>query len=152
MRLLRVFFPVAFPFLVTFFSVHMFLFLVLPFFYFYLFSPLIRLLFWYSFVLMLLFPCNNLSSSFCYPTFLIKKNECRLMRSLCCLCVCKYAFVHVNPDQLKFEFLNQSLWNLVCTPYIMAPDSTLTTYSINPSHQYVCLYVYPSYCCKATAR
>jgi hypothetical protein len=36
--------------------------------------------------------------------------------------------------------------------YIMAPEPISTAYYINPSHQSVCLYVYPSYHCKATAR
>jgi hypothetical protein len=36
--------------------------------------------------------------------------------------------------------------------YIMAPEPTSTAYFINSSHQSLCLYVYPSYRCKATAR
>jgi hypothetical protein len=31
----------------------------------------------------------------------------------------------------------------LCT-YIMAPEPILTVYSINPSHESVCLYVYPT--------
>jgi hypothetical protein len=31
--------------------------------------------------------------------------------------------------------------------YIMAPEPISTAYFINPSHQYVCLYVYPLYRC-----
>jgi hypothetical protein len=35
---------------------------------------------------------------------------------------------------------------------IMTPEPISATYFINPSHQSVCLYVYPSCRCKATAR
>jgi hypothetical protein len=36
--------------------------------------------------------------------------------------------------------------------YIMAPEPISTAYFINPSHHSVCLYVYTSYRCEATAR
>jgi hypothetical protein len=42
-----------------------------------------------------------------YPTFLILKNESRLMRSPCCLCVCESPL-------LTIKCRNQSLWNLEC--------------------------------------
>jgi hypothetical protein len=35
--------------------------------------------------------------------------------------------------------------------YITAPEPISTTYCINPSHQFVCLYVYPPFRCYATA-
>jgi hypothetical protein len=35
--------------------------------------------------------------------------------------------------------------------HIMASEPIWTAYFINPFHQSVCLYVYPSHCCKATA-
>jgi hypothetical protein len=36
--------------------------------------------------------------------------------------------------------------------HIMANEPISTAYFINPSHHSVCLYVYPSYRCKASAR
>jgi hypothetical protein len=36
--------------------------------------------------------------------------------------------------------------------YIMAPEPISTAHVINPSHQFVCLYVYPSYRYLAKAR
>jgi hypothetical protein len=56
------------------------------------------------------------------------------MRSPCCLCVC------VSPLS-TFEWLNQSLWNLVCISWHLSQSQRDTF--INPSHQSVCLYMYP---------
>jgi hypothetical protein len=56
------------------------------------------------------------------------------MQSPCCLYVC------VSP-LLTSEFLNQFLMKFGM--YIMAHDPILAAYFINPSHQSVCLYVYP---------
>jgi hypothetical protein len=36
--------------------------------------------------------------------------------------------------------------------FIMATEPISTAYFTNPSNLPMCLYVYPSYCCKATAR
>jgi hypothetical protein len=36
--------------------------------------------------------------------------------------------------------------------HVMATESVSTAFFINPSHQTVCLYVYPSYRCKTTVR
>jgi hypothetical protein len=68
------------------------------------------------------------------------KNECRLMRSPCCLfCVCGSPLI--NFWMSEPVFIKHSM-------YIMAPDPLSTAYFINPSHHSVCLYVYPSYLCK----
>jgi hypothetical protein len=56
------------------------------------------------------------------------------MRSPCCLYACESPL-------LNLECLNQSLRNLVMC--IMASEPTSTVYFRNPSHQSVCLYVYP---------
>jgi hypothetical protein len=56
------------------------------------------------------------------------------MESPCSLCLC----IPIS----TFGYLNQSSWNLVCT-YIMAPEPISMAYFINPTHQSVCLYVYP---------
>jgi hypothetical protein len=57
-----------------------------------------------------------------------------LMWYPCCPCVC------VSPPPLTFECLNQSMKLGVC---IMAPEPISVAYFLNPSHQSVCLYVYP---------
>jgi hypothetical protein len=49
------------------------------------------------------------------------------MRLPCCLCV--------SPSPSTFERLNQS--------YVMAPEPISAPYIRKPSHQSVCLYVYP---------
>jgi hypothetical protein len=55
------------------------------------------------------------------------------MRSPCCQCVS----LCISPLS-TFAKLRT---------YIMAPEPISTAYFINPSHQSVCLYVYPSYRC-----
>jgi hypothetical protein len=70
--------------------------------------------------------------------YLFWRNETRLMRLRCCLCVCVIT-------------LNQCLnaWtNLYETLYIMAAEPISTVYLINPTHQPLCLYVYSSYRCQ----
>jgi hypothetical protein len=57
------------------------------------------------------------------------------MRSPCCLCVC------VSPPPINFWMSKQILMKLGM--YIIAPEPISTAYFINPSHQSVCLYVYP---------
>jgi hypothetical protein len=62
-----------------------------------------------------------------------KENKSRLMQSPCCLCI------HVSPHQLWMV-------ELICMKLgmcIMAPEPISTTHFINPSHQSVCIYVYP---------
>jgi hypothetical protein len=44
---------------------------------------------------------------------------------------------------INFEHLNQHLWNLVCGMYNMEPELIWTAYFKNPSHQSVCLHLYP---------
>jgi hypothetical protein len=56
-----------------------------------------------------------------------------LVRSLFCVCE--------SPSQSIFECLNQFFMKL--SKYIIAPEPISTTYFINLSHQFVCLYVYP---------
>jgi hypothetical protein len=62
---------------------------------------------------------------------LVVKNESRLMRLPCCLCL---------PHQLLMPE------PIIMKPgtYITAPEPITTAYFTNPSHQSVCLYVYPS--------
>jgi hypothetical protein len=65
------------------------------------------------------------------------------MRSPCCLCVC---------GSFPFNcWMPEAIFMKLCM-YIMSPEPISTAYFINPSHQSVCLHVYPSYCCKTTAR
>jgi hypothetical protein len=63
-----------------------------------------------------------------FPSFW--ENESRLMRTPCCLCW--------NPP---YRHLNA--WTNIHEMYIMAPELMSTAGFINPSHQSVCLYVYP---------
>jgi hypothetical protein len=69
--------------------------------------------------------------------------ESRFMRSPSCM--------SVNPLLLTLEWLDQSLWNLVCISWLLSQSQRRTAYYINPFHQSVYLYVYPSYRCKGTA-
>jgi hypothetical protein len=46
---------------------------------------------------------------------LLWKNKSTLIRSPCCLCVCMYI-----PPTPTFEYLNQSLWKLVCTSWYLS--------------------------------
>jgi hypothetical protein len=62
------------------------------------------------------------------------KDKSRLILFPRCLCVC------VSPLS-TFEWLNKSLWNLVCI--YMAPEPISTAYFISPSHSSVCLYMSP---------
>jgi hypothetical protein len=62
------------------------------------------------------------------------------MRSPCCLCMCIPSWT--------FEYLNQSLWNLVYIYiyiyiYIITPEPISTANFINPSHQSVSVCVRP---------
>jgi hypothetical protein len=68
-----------------------------------------------------------------FPYF--EKNNSRLMRSPCFLCLCVSL-------PLTFEWLNQSLWNLVCISCHLSPSQR---YFITPSHQSVRLYAYPPF-------
>jgi hypothetical protein len=56
------------------------------------------------------------------------------MRSPCCLCVCESHPINYLMTEPNFMELGM---------YIMKPGPISTTYYINPSHQSVCLYVYP---------
>jgi hypothetical protein len=57
------------------------------------------------------------------------------MRSPCCLCVCEFPAINVWLPEAIFMKLGM---------YIMAPEPISMAYFINPSHQSVCLYAYPS--------
>jgi hypothetical protein len=54
------------------------------------------------------------------PVLLILKKRIRLMLSPCCTCVC----VTSSPT---FEYLNQSLWNLMCITWHMSPSPRRTS-------------------------
>jgi hypothetical protein len=56
------------------------------------------------------------------------------MRLPCCLCVCV---------SLPINFLMSEQIFMKLGMYIMSPEPVSTAYFINPSHQSVCLYVYP---------
>jgi hypothetical protein len=73
------------------------------------------------------------------PLSLFWKNESRLMRSPCCLCVCESRTINLRMPQPIFIKLGM---------YIMAPEPISTVCFINPSHQSVCLYVYPPFVAK----
>jgi hypothetical protein len=60
------------------------------------------------------------------------------MPSPACLCICVSTFINVRMP--KPVFMKRAM-------YITKPESILTAYFINPSHQSVYLYVYPSYRC-----
>jgi hypothetical protein len=62
------------------------------------------------------------------------KNKSRRMRSPCCLCVCVSSPINCWMPETIFVKLGM---------YIMAPEPIWTAFFINPSHQSVCLYVYP---------
>jgi hypothetical protein len=79
------------------------------------------------------------NSLYIFFSFLSLLSKSRLMRSLACLCVC------VSPLS-TVECLNQYLWNLVCISWKLS-SSQQRTVCLS-----VCLYVYPSYLCKATAQ
>jgi hypothetical protein len=56
---------------------------------------------------------------FHFPHF--EKKVTMLMRTPCCLCVCK------SPTVWNFECLNQSLWNLVCISRHVSPSQRRTS-------------------------
>jgi hypothetical protein len=62
------------------------------------------------------------------------KNEIRLIQSPCCLYVCESPPINFwMPEPI---FMKPGM-------YIMAPEPISMAYFINPSHQSLCLYVYP---------
>jgi hypothetical protein len=66
-----------------------------------------------------------------FPYF--DKNETRLMRSSCCLCI--------PLPQSTFECLNQSLWNLVCISCYLSPSQR---HIIPPISLCVCMCIHLS--------
>jgi hypothetical protein len=54
------------------------------------------------------------------------------MSSPCCLCVCESPCLKARTNLYETWYI-----------YIMAPEPMSTTYCIDPSHQSLCLYVYP---------
>jgi hypothetical protein len=65
---------------------------------------------------------------------LFGKHKIRLIWSPRCLCVCVCVCVCVS----------MNVWtNIYEILYVMAPEPISTAYFINPSHQFVCLHVYP---------
>jgi hypothetical protein len=73
----------------------------------------------------------NVSKTFFSLLFLFWKNEGRLMQSSCCLCI-----RHINLRMPEPIIMKLGI-------YIMTPEPISTAYFINPSHQSVCLYMYP---------
>jgi hypothetical protein len=58
------------------------------------------------------------------------------MRSPCSLCVCVYL-----PPPVNFKMAEPIF--MILGMYTTAPESISTAYFVSPSHQSVCLYVYP---------
>jgi hypothetical protein len=58
------------------------------------------------------------------------------MRSPCCLYVRESVYSPYQPLNALISLMKLGI-------YIMAPKPISTAYCINPSHQSVCLYVYP---------
>jgi hypothetical protein len=53
----------------------------------------------------------------------------------------------VSVNATPFNYLITEPIFMKLDMYVMATEPISTAYYINPSHQFVCLYVYPSYSC-----